>query len=83
MIYENTEIINCSVIGLARRRIIDVDEIKRMQIRAVVDNGSYMLAINEQIQSCLQLPVVEKRKAHMADETISEWDLVMSVEIKF
>ena len=83
LIYATIEIINSEDIGLARRGIIDVDEIKRMQISALVDTGSYMLAINEQIQSYLQLPVVEKRRARMADETIIECDIVAPVEIKF
>ena len=83
LIYATIEIINSEDIGLARRGIIDVDEIKRMQISALVDTGSYMLAINEQIQSYLQLPVVEKRRDRMADETIIECDIVAPVEIKF
>lgn len=83
LIYATIEIINSEDIGLARRGIIDIDEIKRIQVSALVDTGSYMLAINEQIQSYLQLPVVEKRRARMADETTIECDIVAPVEIKF
>jgi hypothetical protein len=48
-----------------------------------VDAGSYMLAINENIQEQLQLPVVEKRKAQMANGSIVECDVVAPVEIRF
>ena len=54
-----------------------------MCVTALVDPGSYMLAINENIQEQLQLPVVEKRKAQMADGQIVECDVVAPVEIKF
>ncbi len=54
-----------------------------MTVSALVDTGSYMLAINENIQEQLQLPVVEKRKAQLADGRIVECDVVAPLEIKF
>jgi clan AA aspartic protease len=54
-----------------------------MRINALVDTGSYMLAINENIQEQLQLPVVEKRKAQLANGHIVEYDVVAPVEIRF
>jgi clan AA aspartic protease len=54
-----------------------------MWVTALVDTGSYMLAINENIQEQLQLPVVEKRKAQLATGQIIECDVVAPVEIKF
>jgi clan AA aspartic protease len=42
-----------------------------------------MLAINQNIQEQLQLPVVEKRKALLADDTIVECEVVAPVEIRF
>lgn len=58
-------------------------EIKSMRVNALVDTGAYMLCINENIQEQLQLPVVEKHKAQMADGSIVEYDVVAPVEIKF
>lgn len=75
--------INGEDIALARRHIIGIEEIKRMTVSALVDTGSYMLAINENIQEQLQLPVVEKRKAQLADGRIVECDVVAPLEIKF
>ncbi|MCY7423053.1 MAG: clan AA aspartic protease [Chitinophagaceae bacterium] len=83
LIYAEIEIINGDDLALVRKNIIDKDEVKRMWVTALVDTGSYMLAINQNIQEQLQLPVVEKRKAQMADGQIVECDVVAPVEIKF
>jgi clan AA aspartic protease len=42
-----------------------------------------MLCINENIQEQLQLPVVEKRKAQLANGEIVECDVVAPLEVKF
>lgn len=60
LIYADIELINSDDIALARRHYIGEEEIKRMHVSALVDTGSYMLAINENIQQQLQLPVLEK-----------------------
>ena len=62
LIYAEIEIINGGDLELVRRGYIDQDEIKRMWVTALVDTGSYMLAINQNIQEQLQLPVVEKER---------------------
>jgi clan AA aspartic protease len=83
LVYADIELINGEDIVLARRGIIEADEIKRMRINALVDTGSYMLAINENIQEQLQLPIVEKRKAQLANGHIVEYDVVAPIEIRF
>src|SRR5438552_44470 len=83
LIYADIEIINGEDIALARRHIIGEDEIRHMTISALVDTGSYMLAINENILEQLQLPVVEKRKAQLANGHILECDVVAPVELRF
>jgi len=83
LVYADIELINGGDLELARRGYMDQDEVKRMRINALVDTGSYMLAINENIQEQLQLPVVEKRKAQLANGHIVECDVVAPVEIRF
>lgn len=83
LVYAELEIINAEDIALSRRHMIGEDEIKRMHITALVDTGSYMLCINENIQEQLGLPVVEQRKAQLANGEIVECDVVSPVEIKF
>ena len=83
LVYADIELINGEDIVLARRGIIEADEIKRMRIKVLVDTGSFMLAINENIQEQLQLPIVEKRKAQLANGHIVEYDVVAPIEIRF
>jgi len=83
LVYADIELINGGDLEMARRGYMDQDEVKRMRINALVDTGSYMLAINENIQEQLQLPVVEKRKAQQANGHIVECDVVAPVEIGF
>ncbi|MFT4155306.1 clan AA aspartic protease [Parafilimonas sp.] len=82
-VYADIELINGEDLVLARRNVIGEEEIKRMNVKALVDTGSISLAINENIQEQLQLPVVEKRKAQMANGNIIECDVVAPVEVKF
>ena len=83
LVYADIELINGDDLALARRNVIGQEEIKRMSVSALVDTGAYMLCINENIQEQLQLPVVEQRKAQMADGSIVEYNVVAPVEIKF
>lgn len=83
LVYADIQLINGEDISLERRNIIGTDEIKSMWVNMLVDTGSYMLAINESIQEQLQFPVVEKRKAQLADGSIVECDVVSHVELKF
>ena len=83
MVYADIELINSSDMEMARRHIIGTDEIKRMQLNMSVDSGAYMMAINETIQSQLELPFVEKRKVQVADSRVVEYEVVGPVFVKF
>ena len=48
-----------------------------------MDTGTYYLCINETIQEQLGLPLIEKRKAQLANGSVEEYDVVRPVEIKF
>lgn len=83
LVYAEIELINGGDLELVRRGYMDQDEVKRMWVNVLVDTGSYMLAINENIQEQLQLPVVEKRKAQLTNGHIVECDVVAPVELRF
>lgn len=83
LVYADIELINSDDLALARRNLLDVDEVKRMHINMLADSGAHMMAINENIQAVLQLPFREKRKSVMADGTVVEHDVVGPVEVKF
>ena len=83
LVYADITLINGEDLIMAKRHIIGDEEVKQMTVSMLVDSGAYMLAINENIQEQLQLPVIEKRKAQMANGTIEEYDVVGPVEIRF
>jgi clan AA aspartic protease len=83
LVYAEIELINADDLALARKSIIDKDEVKRMSINMLVDSGAYMMAINETIQEQLQLPFIEKRKSIMANGSVEEHDVVGPIVVKF
>jgi clan AA aspartic protease len=83
LVYADIELINAVDLGMAKRNILDKDEVKVMHIRMLADSGAYMTAINETIQEQLQLPFVEKRKSVMADGSVVEHEVVGPIVIKF
>ncbi len=51
--------------GIARRHLIGAEEVRRFPVHTLVDTGSYMLGINENIQEYLPLPVVDSKKRRL------------------
>ena len=83
LIHAEIELINGVDLGMVARHLMDKDEVKRITVQALVDTGSYMLAINQNIQEYLGLPVVEQRRAQLANGEIIDCDVVSTVELKF
>ncbi len=83
LVYADIELINSADVEMARRHIIGEEEVKRIRLSMLADSGAYMMAINENIQSQLELPFVEKRKAVMADGSVQEFTVVGPVMVKF
>jgi hypothetical protein len=83
LVYADITLINGEDLILAKRNIIGKEEIKRMTVTMLADSGAYMMAINENIQAQLQLPIKETRKAQMADGSIKEYNVVGPIEVKF
>jgi clan AA aspartic protease len=83
LVYADIELINTADLEMSRRHMIGEEEVKRMRLTMLADSGAYMMAINENIQSQLELPFVEKRKAVMADGSVQEFEVVGPVMVKF
>ena len=83
LVYADIELINAVDLALAKRNIIGEDEIKRMHVNMLADSGAFMLCINENIQSYLNLPFVENRTAVLANGAIVEYETVGPVMLKF
>jgi clan AA aspartic protease len=83
LIYANIELINAIDLGMSKRSIIGIDEIKRLNVNMLVDTGSEYMCINETIQQQLDLPFLEKRKGVLADGSVVEYDVVGPIEVRF
>ncbi len=83
MVYADIELANDGDCELVRRGLMDIDEVRRIPVNALVDTGSYSLAINQTIQEILQLSVVDKMRLTLASGEVVCYDVVSNVEIKF
>ncbi|MFM9839320.1 MAG: hypothetical protein ACKVOQ_13715 [Cyclobacteriaceae bacterium] len=61
LVYATIEIINAGYMAVASRGYIDESEIRKTTVKALVDSGAYMLAINEEISLQLGLHEVDKK----------------------
>lgn len=83
LIHAEIELINGGDLALVKRNLIKQEEVKSIKVKALADKKFLLLFINENIQEQLQFPVVEKRKAQMANGSIIECEVVAPVEIRF
>lgn len=83
LIHAEIELVNSNDLAFAKKHLIGEDEIRRITVPSLVDSGSYMLAINENIQSYLQLPFIERRRVQLANSQIVDCDIVGPVELHF
>ncbi len=83
LVYAEIELINADDLALVRRFKLDKDEVKRIRLNMLADSGAYMMAINETIREQLDLPLLEKRKAQMADSSVVEYAVVGPIQVKF
>ena len=81
--YAEITLANGADSALAALGRLPKEEVKRVNVTALVDSGAYMLAINENVRSQLDLPVFEKRSAKLADGTIAPCDIVGPVDVFF
>jgi clan AA aspartic protease len=83
LVYAEIELITAGDWELVRRKLMDQDDVKRLHTTALVDTGSYMLCINENIKEQLDQPVLEMRKGPLADGRMIEREVVGPIELKF
>ncbi|MDQ3684409.1 MAG: retroviral-like aspartic protease family protein [Acidobacteriota bacterium] len=83
LVYADIELISGDDLALHRRGYIKVEEIKRLSVRALVDSGAYMLAINKSVKEQLDLAVLNTQVAQLADGTTVELEVAGPVEVRF
>ena len=82
-VYAEIELTNGDDLALSRRGLLAEHEIKRVSSRALVDSGAWDLVINEDVRKRLDLPVLDRRTATLADEREVDVDIVGPVQIRF
>ncbi|MGK7905272.1 MAG: clan AA aspartic protease [Hormoscilla sp.] len=83
LVYADIELINGGDLAVYRRGYISTDQIKRCQVKALVDRSAYLLAIPESIKIQLDLPKLEEQVASLADNSRISLDIVGPVEVRF
>ncbi len=83
LVYADIELISGDDLTLHAKGHIKEDEIKRMTVRALVDSGATMLAINKRIKHQLGLRVVDKQFSELADGSSIELEIVSPVDVRF
>ena len=83
LVYADVTLINAIDEGLAKRKDIGEEEVKKMTVNMLVDTGAYMMGITETVQEQLNLPFIEKRKLILGDGSIKEFDVVGPITVKF
>ena len=83
LVYAEIKLINSDDIALNRRGYLKKEEIREMQVTAMVDSGATMLAINENVKNQLGLVAIYKQSAQLADGTYLDLEVVGPVEVRF
>jgi clan AA aspartic protease len=77
------ELINSDDLAFHRKNKLAAKDIRRLKVQALVDTGAIMLSINESIRAQLDLEILEKRTATLADGSLVELDVAGPVDIRF
>jgi len=83
LVYAEIEIVRGADLVLVEEGIITPEKIRKMVVKAMVDSGAYMLALNENIRLQLDLRKVGEQYAELADGSRVRLDIVGPVEVKF
>jgi clan AA aspartic protease len=83
LVYADIELIRGADLVLFREGYLEEDQIRRMKVSALVDSGAYMLAINQQIKTQLNLQKVGEQAAELADGIQTRLEIVGPVDVKF
>lgn len=81
--YANIELRNADDLAFVRKGMIGEDEVRQMTIHAMVDTGSIMLCINDDIKNALGLPYFGKRRSQLANGMMVELEVVGPVVVRY
>ncbi|MDR3199453.1 MAG: clan AA aspartic protease [Planctomycetaceae bacterium] len=62
---------------------LSAEQIRQMEVNALVDSGATTLVINEKIKNQLGLILLETKEIRLVDGSIENYEFVVPVEIRF
>lgn len=74
---------NAEDLALVRRGHLTKDEVRSVQITALVDRDTYPLAIPDRLKHQLGISVIDNRLVELADGSLTEVEMVGPIEIRF
>ncbi len=83
LIYANLKLYNSFDLGLLDNKMIKPNQVRSMDVVALVDSGAYMMCINEKIQEKLQLRNIGSQKGELANGDVVELPVVGPIEVLF
>ena len=82
-VYANITLLNSMDAILAEQGDFPLENVRKMEVRAMVDSGAMSLTINEEIAKQLGLKVREQIEVVLADGSYRKCDYVGPVDIRF
>jgi clan AA aspartic protease len=83
LIYTDIELLNAGDLFKSRMKEMDITDVRRVAVSALVDTGAYMLTINETVRHQLGAPSVDEAVAILADGSQLPVDVVGPIEVRF
>jgi len=83
IVYAEITLVNSTDRVLAKRKQIAENEVKRMNVQALVNTGAYMLTITDSIKRQLDLEPMEIQEVELADGSHVECEIVGPVDVHF
>ena len=83
LVYAQIKLVNSDDKALHRSGYISKDEIRQMNVTAMVDSGAIMMVINENIKTQLGLASINFQEAQLADGSLVELEIVGPLEVIF
>jgi len=83
LIYADITLQNSVDTGMSRRGALPDEQVRQMNVNALIDTGAVTLTINDEIAKQLGLEVKDQVDVELADGTRGKSDLVGPVDIRF
>ncbi|MEM9008683.1 MAG: retroviral-like aspartic protease family protein [Cyanobacteria bacterium P01_F01_bin.86] len=81
--YAEIELVRVADQVLVQEGYLAQDQIRRVQVTALVDSGSSMLVVPRSLANLLSLRELDKVQTELADGSIMQADVVGPVEVRF